>query len=306
MVSTAYKRLVSLTLGLVLIVSGLLLVVPASLAGGWAVITLNELPAQVVAERPIEIGFMVRQHGRTPLEGLLPEVKARHTASHTSLAVTAQPQGDPGHYVAKVMFPQPGQWDWSIQAFTMDEAMPALNVLAAVPAETTNPDLPWTSLLMGVLGVIGTAGTGFIWWHKRAWWAVPLVCLTLALGVTGFVRAAGHEPSVEPQAAHIPTQAEMGAGLFVAKGCVTCHRHNDINVSARHSLGIGPNLTNFSAAPEYLKMWLHDPTAIKPQTQMPNLHLTETEIEALIAFLLDSAAAPEKPLSQATSRQAGQ
>ena len=42
--------------------------VPA-LAGGWAVITLDELPGQVEANQPLEIGFMVRQHGVTPLSG---------------------------------------------------------------------------------------------------------------------------------------------------------------------------------------------------------------------------------------------
>jgi len=41
----------------------LFLLVPTTLAGGWAVVTLDELPAQVVAEKSVTIGFMVRQHG---------------------------------------------------------------------------------------------------------------------------------------------------------------------------------------------------------------------------------------------------
>jgi ABC-type sugar transport system substrate-binding protein len=34
-------------------------------AGGWAVITLDDLPRQIVAKQPFTIGFTVRQHGRT-------------------------------------------------------------------------------------------------------------------------------------------------------------------------------------------------------------------------------------------------
>ncbi|MBL8103614.1 MAG: hypothetical protein JNM02_13855, partial [Anaerolineales bacterium] len=32
-------------------------------AGGWAVITLDEFPSEVHASQPLEIGFMIRQHG---------------------------------------------------------------------------------------------------------------------------------------------------------------------------------------------------------------------------------------------------
>lgn len=295
MISTSHKRLGSLAMGLALIVGGLFLVVPASLAGGWAVITLDELPARIRAEQPIEVGFVVRQHGQTPMEGLSPQINARQSESGASFAVTAQPQGNPGHYVAEVTFPQPGQWDWSVQAFTMEEAMPALNVLAAVPAETTPPDLPWASLFIGVLGVIGTAGTGFFWWRRRTWGTLPLVVVALAVGVGGFAQAADNQSNVEPpQTGPVQTLAERGADLFVAKGCVTCHQHNGIKASSRLSVNIGPNLTNFSATPDYLKIWLHDPATIKPQTLMPNLNLSETEIEALIAFLLDTSSLSQK------------
>jgi cytochrome c1 len=49
---------------------------------------------------------------------------------------------------------------------------------------------------------------------------------------------------------------------------------------------MGPNLTNYPTTAEYLRVWLKDPATLKPTTQMPNLELKETEIEALIAFLL--------------------
>jgi cytochrome c1 len=34
-----------------------------------------------------------------------------------------------------------------------------------------------------------------------------------------------------------------------------------------------------------MRAWLHDPVKIRPETKMPNLNLTEAEIDALIAFL---------------------
>jgi cytochrome c1 len=45
------------------------------------------------------------------------------------------------------------------------------------------------------------------------------------------------------------------------------------------------NLTNFSASPEVLRIRLKDPTMAKSDTQMPNLSLSDVEIEALIAFI---------------------
>jgi cytochrome c2 len=35
-----------------------------------------------------------------------------------------------------------------------------------------------------------------------------------------------------------------------------------------------------------LRKWLKDPAAMKPSTQMPNLGLSDEDIEDLIAFLL--------------------
>jgi cytochrome c oxidase subunit 2 len=48
-----------------------------------------------------------------------------------------------------------------------------------------------------------------------------------------------------------------------------------------------PNLTTVKADPEYLRRWLANPSALKPNTEMPNLGLSETEIDALVAFLTE-------------------
>ena len=51
---------ISIALALLLSV---VLAIPA-FAGGWAIITLDELPTGVVAGEPLTIGFTVLQHGK--------------------------------------------------------------------------------------------------------------------------------------------------------------------------------------------------------------------------------------------------
>jgi cytochrome c2 len=80
--------------------------------------------------------------------------------------------------------------------------------------------------------------------------------------------------------------AAKGQALFAAKGCATCH----INTRAVPShgeccTGVGPDLTNYANDPAFLRLWLEDPAAVRPGTQMPDLNLSTTEIEDLIAFL---------------------
>lgn len=87
---------------------------------------------------------------------------------------------------------------------------------------------------------------------------------------------------------------EQGLGLFVAKGCIACHVHEE--AAARNktpSYNIGPNLTRLperfppgEASLDYLRRWLRDPAAIRPGTAMPTLGLSDAEIEALLRFLL--------------------
>ncbi len=101
-------------------------------------------------------------------------------------------------------------------------------------------------------------------------------------------------PSRAPQATGA-TSTPIAAGdpvrgqhLFVAKGCMSCHRHDDANPSSPTSYfgdGSAPILTDYSNDPAFLRQWLADPAAIRPGTVMPDLELDEAEIEALIAFL---------------------
>ncbi len=81
------------------------------------------------------------------------------------------------------------------------------------------------------------------------------------------------------------SQVEVGRRLFIAKGCMVCHSNTETNHIREFGVDIGPDLSKFSASPEYLWLWLADPQSVKSETEMPDLDLREIEIESLIAYL---------------------
>jgi hypothetical protein len=283
---------------LVLILS-FALVIPV-FAGGWAVISLDELPFGVVAGEPYTIGFTVLQHGRTPMTDLYPTVTAR-IAKGEVLSFSAEPEGKPGHYTAALTFPTSGEWDWSIQAFTMDLQMPTLSV-AAGAASTTQPVVkfetrfasisPWL-IIRVVAFALAFAGLVMVF-RRRSRMTGVLTGLCLLIGIASFIMESA-VPQVEAQGksaseaiveSSIP-QVELGRQLFIAKGCITCHVNTKATGNSEYlTIDMGAtNLSNFSASPEILFIRLKDPAAAKSDTKMPDLGLKETEIEALIAFI---------------------
>ncbi len=104
----------------------------------------------------------------------------------------------------------------------------------------------------------------------------------------------------QPAVASQDQLAQQGAELFangVSSGgqCVACHTIGGVN----SGVNAGPNLTHYAANThscfagcdwdtsdtEALKAWLRDPNAVKLGAKMPNYHLTEDEINALVAYL---------------------
>ncbi|NOK61296.1 MAG: hypothetical protein GFH27_549305n65 [Chloroflexi bacterium AL-W] len=81
-------------------------------------------------------------------------------------------------------------------------------------------------------------------------------------------------------------QVNYGKMLFTAKGCASCHQHD---VVVRHwDFSVGPNLTYYAGNPDYVREWLQDPSAIRTDARMPDLDLSDEEIEALVVFLQTS------------------
>ena len=269
-------------------------------AGGWAVVTLDELPSNVVAGEPIRIGFTVLQHGKTRMTNLEPSITAKLSFVE-KLVVHAESEGKPGHYAATITFPKEGEWEWSIQAFTMDQPMPVLSV-AAPSATSASQQVKTEPVTAGISPLLATRmlalGIGLLGlvvaFRRKSRLAVALTMFCLLVGFALFVAGAGPASGLEAQgkssqalSASPLAQIEWGRQLFIAKGCVTCHINTKIPQSTTGSitLDVGTNLSNFTASPEALRLRLKDPSSVKSDTQMPNLNLSDEEIEALIVFI---------------------
>jgi len=270
-------------------------------AGGWAVITLDVLPTGVVAGEPLTIGFTVLQHGRTPMNDLDPILNV-HLSKTDAFVVHAKHDDKPGHYIATFTFPKAGEWEWSVQAFTMDQAMPELIVAAPAAGSASQPSketTPGTSSILSLTTVrvaalaIGLVGL-VVAYRRRSRLAAGLTVLCLLAGIGSFMMGAGdtfalsRDGGIGIEAKSNPgiPQAELGRQLFIAKGCIICHSNTKAAARSEYlTVDVGPNLSKFSASPEVLRLRLKDPTLVKSDTQMPNLNLSEAEIEALIAFI---------------------
>jgi len=59
---------------------------------------------------------------------------------------------------------------------------------------------------------------------------------------------------------------------------------NPADLNLGEALG-APDLTHYQPDPDFVRRWLRDPSAVRPGSNMPNLRLSDDEIEALLAFL---------------------
>ena len=98
----------------------------------------------------------------------------------------------------------------------------------------------------------------------------------------------------EPAAATAEgTPAAQGQQVFLQAGCTQCHIITGVNDQVGQP---APDLTHFASrnvmagaimdsTPDNIRRWLANPPAIKPGSFMPNLNLTNDQIEALVAYL---------------------
>ncbi len=91
--------------------------------------------------------------------------------------------------------------------------------------------------------------------------------------------------SVEPTAA-------MGAQLVEKYECRSCHRIGGDGALKAPALDpVVQRHVEEDPALVTLRLWLRNPKAVKPNTAMPNFHLSDSEIEAILQYLLEQAAA---------------
>lgn len=87
--------------------------------------------------------------------------------------------------------------------------------------------------------------------------------------------------------------AQRGHDLFVNGTCAACHTIDGTSAQGK----VGPDLTDFGSrtslaagllenTPENLRAWLKNPQSVKPGARMPNLGLSDADVNALAAFLM--------------------
>ena len=121
-----------------------LLAVPLIAAyGGWATISVEDLPDYGVVRQPLTLTFSVRQHGFSKLSNLEPRVEAR--GAGTNAAAVAVPGKEEGQYTARLVLPQAGEWTITIQSGFMNskvtlEPMQVIGASAQAPAALAPAD----------------------------------------------------------------------------------------------------------------------------------------------------------------------
>ena len=100
------------------------------------------------------------------------------------------------------------------------------------------------------------------------------------------------QKQLQPVAVSSDTLFLKGKQIFESKTCTRCHAINGTEFKEN----IGPNLTHFASRKRFLadmmvnneenlKAWLTNPQAVKSGSKMPNLILSESEVNALGAFI---------------------
>jgi cytochrome c oxidase subunit 2 len=96
----------------------------------------------------------------------------------------------------------------------------------------------------------------------------------------------------EAKPAQMSDAVTEGRRIFETTACINCHAILGTVANGR----FGPDLTHLmsretiasgaaSNTPENLRLWIHDPEAIKPGSLMPAMNLTDQDLDALTAYL---------------------
>ncbi|HEV8362457.1 MAG TPA: cytochrome c [Gemmatimonadaceae bacterium] len=88
----------------------------ARYAGGWAVVSVQDLPDYAVAGQPLTLTYTVRQHGDNYLSDLRGSVIARSRNAKIEVPAKAAPPGQPGTYSATLTLPNAGDWAVTIES----------------------------------------------------------------------------------------------------------------------------------------------------------------------------------------------
>jgi cytochrome c oxidase subunit 2 len=114
------------------------------------------------------------------------------------------------------------------------------------------------------------------------------------------LRVIVHEPddfarwvAAQQQPAVAEAQVHAGRDVFFATSCVNCHTISGTTAQGK----FGPDLTHLMSrdtlaagtapnTPDTLRAWVRDPQTLKEGALMPNMQLSDTELDQIVAYLL--------------------
>lgn len=96
----------------------------------------------------------------------------------------------------------------------------------------------------------------------------------------------------QQQATSSTTSAAEGRRAFFANSCVNCHTIRGTSAQGK----FGPDLTHLMSretlaagaapnTPDNLRVWVRDPQRVKLGCLMPNMQMTDTEVDQIVAYL---------------------
>jgi cytochrome c oxidase subunit II len=96
----------------------------------------------------------------------------------------------------------------------------------------------------------------------------------------------------EAKPAQVSDAVSEGRRIFETTACISCHAISGTVADGR----FGPDLTHLMSretiasgaalnTPENLRLWIHDPEAIKPGSLMPAMKLTDQDLDGVTAYL---------------------
>jgi hypothetical protein len=145
----------------VLVLAAIGVAAPAA-AGGWAVVSLDPMVVAPQPGHPFEVGFMIRQHGRTPITDPDAAILVTDPTGHET-RFPAHPHGPLGHHVATVTLPVAGTFHWSVEHVfgTQDIGMVTAGGASSTAGKQSSgggSSSPWTAPLFAVAALLGALG----------------------------------------------------------------------------------------------------------------------------------------------------
>lgn len=81
--------------------------------GGWAVITIDEVPDYATVGKPVNLTYVARQHGVEKLDKLSGDIEARSGKTVVRATVRENPRT---HYTASITLPHSGDWTVTVNS----------------------------------------------------------------------------------------------------------------------------------------------------------------------------------------------